>query len=104
MLESAAESPEFGARYLTLNTLDGDIAWDAEYWKALGHATPERSNEAWYLRLGFEVFRRGVPRYEDIAPRTGVPILHNAVVRTTDRVQTSGSELTLFGNSTCASY
>ncbi|ORY69300.1 hypothetical protein BCR35DRAFT_308103 [Leucosporidium creatinivorum] len=66
-LEALAGTSTFGAKTITLNTLDGDQATDTARWVNLpgGFNPSARFNERWYLRRGYKTFRRAVPRYKE---------------------------------------
>ncbi|GAA5856315.1 hypothetical protein JCM8547_000865 [Rhodosporidiobolus lusitaniae] len=67
-MEKLAVSPELNAKVITLNTVDDDFASTDEYWAKQGLVKDPnyRRNEEWYGKLGYEVYRRAIPRYEMI--------------------------------------
>lgn len=77
-MEAMAAGPELDASFVTLNTLDGEVSRQPEFWAKMGVA-PGRNNEEWYTRLGYEAFRRGIPRYPSKAV-DGTEFLAEAVV------------------------
>ncbi|SGY35118.1 BQ5605_C002g01728 [Microbotryum silenes-dioicae] len=82
LLEAMAKTPEYGAKYITLTTLDGDLARDPAWWeRTLGLAfdPSKRINEEWYARRGYEVLRKNVPRYPELHKKTGEQVILNAV-------------------------
>ncbi|GAA6015061.1 hypothetical protein JCM8202_004868 [Rhodotorula sphaerocarpa] len=62
-MEAMAAGPELNAAVITLNTLDGEVARNPEFWARMGVPFKSRINEDWYARLGYKAFRRGVERY-----------------------------------------
>ncbi|KAK4055281.1 hypothetical protein OIV83_000564 [Microbotryomycetes sp. JL201] len=66
-LESLASKPPFDADYVTLNTIDRDLAVDPRHAKRFGwhYDADARVNQDWYVRKGYTVFERMVPRYEE---------------------------------------
>lgn len=68
-LEALAASPPFNARWITLNTLDGQYAASPEWWAttAYEYDPARRINEDWYSGPSrrYTVFKRGVPRYQE---------------------------------------
>ncbi|SCV68406.1 BQ2448_527 [Microbotryum intermedium] len=82
LLEAMARTPEYGAKYITLTTLDGDLARDPEWWErtvGLAFDPTKRINEDWYARRGYEVMRKNVPRYPELHKKTSERITLNAV-------------------------
>ncbi|ORY69269.1 hypothetical protein BCR35DRAFT_354630 [Leucosporidium creatinivorum] len=79
-LERLAGPPAFGAKFITLNTMDRDYATDPEVWKMLpgGYDPKRRINEDWYARRGYKAFRRAIPRYQETGV-DGSSLLLNAV-------------------------
>ncbi|CEQ38704.1 SPOSA6832_00149, partial [Sporobolomyces salmonicolor] len=65
MKELEALAVKLGARAITLNTVDGEEAVKPEFWEKQGirYSPKLRVNEVWYKRLGYVVYKRGVPRY-----------------------------------------
>lgn len=57
-VEAMATNPPLNARVLALSTVANEYEGKAERWAALGREPPKLSNQDWYARRGYEVFKR----------------------------------------------
>ncbi|GAA6006655.1 hypothetical protein JCM10207_005007 [Rhodosporidiobolus poonsookiae] len=73
-MEALAAGPELNATVITLNTVDSEFAAKPEFWTRQGLPVPAadaRVNESWYARLGYTVYKRGIPRYPAVDVNDG---------------------------------
>ncbi|GAA5897441.1 hypothetical protein JCM6882_001887 [Rhodosporidiobolus microsporus] len=56
---------ELNAKAMTLSTIDGQCASDPAWWAKQGveYSPSIRINERWYERIGYQAYKRGIPRY-----------------------------------------
>ncbi|KAK9365111.1 hypothetical protein V1509DRAFT_612861 [Lipomyces kononenkoae] len=77
-VEGMAMQAPLYAKTLALDTVSREVYLNEEVWKALGIPFPELTNQDWYERRGYKVYKRVEHYYEEEGP-TGKIVLIPAV-------------------------